>query len=126
MEFVQNLPPLFLTVLVESVGPEQAANLIGAHIMMSTMRGDSKPRYMAGARIESMYPVSVIAAGIAINLTCISDGKKLDIGLTVNPDTIRDPWSLVKDLEDELAELKKLARSPAQKSRRKKPASKRR
>jgi WS/DGAT/MGAT family acyltransferase len=109
MEFVQNLPPLFLTVLAESVGAEQAAHLIGSNIVISTMRGDSKPRYMAGARIDSMYPVSVIAAGIAVNLTCISDGNSLDIGLTVNPDTIRDPWSLMKDVEEELAALKKLS-----------------
>lgn len=123
MEFVQSLPPLFLTVLVESVSVEQGANLIGAHAMVSTMRGGGKPRYIAGARIESTFPMSVIAAGIALNLTCISDGNKLDVGLTVNPDSLRQPWSLIEDLEDELATLKKLTRGSARKSRRKPSAA---
>ena len=113
MEFVQSLPPLFLTALVESVSVEQGAHLIGAHVAVSTMRGNDKPYYIAGARIESTFPMSVIAAGIALNITCISDGRKLDVGLTVNPDSLGHPWSLVKDLKDELVLLKKLTRSSA-------------
>ena len=113
MEFVQSLPPLFLTALLESVSVEQGAHLIGAHVAVSTMRGNDKPYYIAGARIESTYPMSVIAAGIALNITCISDSDKLDLGLTVNPDSLLQPWSLVKDMERELAQLKKMARKPA-------------
>ena len=113
MEFVQSLPPLFLTALVESVSVEQGAHLIGANVAVSTMRGNDKPQYIAGARIENTFPMSVIAAGIALNITCISDGRKLDVGLTVNPDSLDQPWSLVKDLEDELAQLKKLTTSSA-------------
>jgi WS/DGAT/MGAT family acyltransferase len=109
MEFVQSLPPLFLTALVESVSVEQGAHLIGAHVVISTMRGADESRYIAGARIANTFPMSVIAAGIALNLTCISDGSKLDIGLTVNPDSLDQPWSLVEDLEDELETLKKCA-----------------
>jgi hypothetical protein len=42
--------------------------------------------------------------------TCISSGDALDIGLTVNPDSLDQPWALVKHLKEELALLKKLAR----------------
>jgi WS/DGAT/MGAT family acyltransferase len=126
MEFVQSLPPLFLTALLESVSVEQAAHLIGAHVAVSNMRGNDKPYYIAGARIESTFPMSVIAAGIALNITCISDGSKLDVGLAVNPDSLSQPWSLVNDLEDELALLKKLSRKPARSGGRKLAVEKRR
>ena len=116
MEFVQSLPPLFLTALVESVSVEQGAHLIGAHVAVSTMRGDDAPRFLAGARIENTYPMSVIAAGIALNITCISGAGKLDIGLTINPDSLDQPWSLVKNLQDELASLKKLTRKSSRKA----------
>jgi diacylglycerol O-acyltransferase len=124
MEFVQSLPPLFLTALVESVSVEQGAHLIGAHVAVSTMRGDGRPRYIGGAKIESTFPMSVIAAGIALNITCISDDEKLDIGLTVNPDSLDQPWSLVKDLEDELKLLKQLTRGSTRKPASKKAAPK--
>jgi hypothetical protein len=123
MEFVQSLPPLFLTALVESVSVEQGAHLIGAHVALSNMRGNDTPYYIAGARIESTFPMSVIAAGIALNITCISDGSKLDVGLTVNPDSIDRPWSLVKDLNDELTLFKKLVRGSARKAGRKRTTS---
>ncbi|PLW69367.1 wax ester/triacylglycerol synthase family O-acyltransferase [Pseudohalioglobus lutimaris] len=111
MEFVQSLPPLFLTAIIGSVNAEQSANLIGAHLAVSTMRNDGAPRYLAGAKIESTFPMSVIAAGIALNVTCISSGDTLDIGLTVNLDSLDQPWALVKHLKEELLLLKKLARN---------------
>ena len=111
MEFVQSLPPLFFKVIVESVNAEQGAHIIGAHLEVSNMRNDGAPRYLAGAKIDSTFPMSVIAAGIALNMTCISSGDTLDIGLTVNPDSLDQPWALVKHLKAELERLKKLARN---------------
>ena len=74
------------------------------------MRNESAPRYLAGAKIESTFPMSAIAAGLALNMICISSGDTLDIGLTVNPDSLDQPWPLVKYLKEELVSSKKLAR----------------
>jgi hypothetical protein len=61
------------------------------------------PVYLAGARVETLYPMSVITGGMALNITCVSYAEKLDFGLTLDPDVIDHAWSLMDAMERELA-----------------------
>lgn len=135
-EIVQQMPPMLVHTLVSNLSAEQAANMLGSNLAISNVRGAPVPVYLAGARVETLYPMSVISPGIALNITCVGYVDKLDFGLTLDPDAIPDSWSLMDDLEAALQQYLKLAqpvkkakKKPAAaakkaRARRKKPASK--
>ncbi len=61
---------------------------IGGHgrpmfnVAISNVPGPEKPLYFAGAKLEAMYPVSVLQHGQALNVTCVSYAGKLNFGYT--------------------------------------------
>lgn len=75
------------------------------NVTVSNVRGPGVPLYFAGARLEAMYPMGPIADGLGLNVTVIGYRDSLDFGLTVCPDLVADPWSLVVALRAESAAL---------------------
>lgn len=51
------------------------------NITVSNVPGPADPRYLQGARLEAMYPVSIAAHGQALNITCTSYAGSLNFGL---------------------------------------------
>lgn len=129
-DILQVLPPLLVSALAHSVNPDQAAQIVGANLAVSNVRGSSTPVYLAGARVETLYPMSVIAPGIGLNITCVGYAGKLDFGLTLDPDVFPDAWSLMSEMEVALADYLALCgHKPRRRKapvRRKKAAGKRR
>ena len=64
-----------------------------------------------GAKIESMFPMSIIGHGLGINVTCVSYAGSLEFGLTLAPDLFPQPWDLADGLLDAAAEYGELAGS---------------
>ena len=80
---------------VNMTTPEQALAMIGANLVVSNVRGSDKPMYVAGARMATMYPMSIISPGIAINFTCLSYADKVDFGVTIEPELVPDRWAII-------------------------------
>lgn len=57
-------------------------------LAISNVPGPAKPLYFAGAKLEAMYPVSVLAHGQALNITCVSYAGSLNFGFTGCRDTV--------------------------------------
>ncbi|MEL7449108.1 MAG: wax ester/triacylglycerol synthase family O-acyltransferase [Pseudomonadota bacterium] len=53
--------------------------------IVSNVPGPEKPLYLDGARLERLYPLSVIMDGIGLNITVISCRTKLCFGITSCP-----------------------------------------
>jgi WS/DGAT/MGAT family acyltransferase len=104
IEIFQMMPPILISTLMESVPAEQLPQVLGANLIISNIRGSPIPLYMAGARMEKMYPVSILTAGIGINFTCISYMDYLDFGITVDPDRVPDFQLLSQGLQQSLDE----------------------
>ncbi len=49
---------------------------------ISNVPGPEDTLYYEGARLEAMYPVSLIAHGGALNITCLSYAGSLNFGFT--------------------------------------------
>jgi WS/DGAT/MGAT family acyltransferase len=81
------------------------------NLVISNVPGPQLPLYCAGARIESMYPVSVITDGLGLNITVMSYLGSLDIGIVADREQMRDVWKLIGWLHDSLAELEPAADS---------------
>lgn len=123
IEFLQALPPLMVSALMATTSPEQATQMLGSNLIVSNVRGSDNPMYVAGARMETMYPMSIITSGLGINFTCVSYMEQVDVGVTIEPNLVPDPWEIIDGmaiaLEDylALATRKKVRRKAAPKSR---------
>jgi diacylglycerol O-acyltransferase / wax synthase len=75
------------------------------NLVVSNVPGPQFPLYMAGARLEANYPISVITDGLGLNITVMSYRGHLDVGIVADREQMRDVWELIGWLEDSLAEL---------------------
>ena len=73
--------------------------------MISNVPGPQFPLYLAGARLEANYPVSVITDGMGLNITVMSYLGHLDFGIVADREQMPDVWSLIDSLREELALL---------------------
>ncbi|MDX1734119.1 MAG: wax ester/triacylglycerol synthase family O-acyltransferase [Halioglobus sp.] len=110
IEVVQILPPILVNAMMHTTTPEQALQMIGANMVVSNIRGSDVPLYIAGARMETMYPMSIITEGMGINFTCVSFAGHVDFGVIIDPRLVPDPWEIVDGLDAALQAYLALAK----------------
>lgn len=99
------------------------------NVTISNVPGPTEPLYYEGARLEAMYPVSLITHGGALNITCLSYHNSMNFGFTGCRDTLPSMQRLAVYTGEALEELQTLLlpkkKAPAKKaSPRKKAAGK--
>ena len=70
-----------------------------ANVVISNVPGPPVPLYMAGAKMITNYPASIIVHGMALNITVQSYDKSLDFGLMADAAAMPD----VRELADAIA-----------------------
>jgi diacylglycerol O-acyltransferase / wax synthase len=75
---------------------------------VSNVPGPAQPLYFNGARLDAIYPVSLLVHGNALNITCISYAGTLNFGLIGARDTLPHLQRLALYLGDALDELSAL------------------
>ena len=58
------------------------------NVVVSNVPGPGAPLYLEGARLEALYPLSVLFHGQALNVTCLRYLDSLHFGFTGCPDTL--------------------------------------
>lgn len=82
-----DMPSLGVPWLMAKIAPlyrkAAAANRIPviANVVISNVPGPQMPLYLAGARVNSYYPVSIVTHGLALNITILSYNGSMDYGL---------------------------------------------
>ncbi len=76
------------------------------NLVISNVPGPQFPLYMAGARMEAHYPISVITDGMGLNITVMSYCGRLDFGIIADREQMPDVWSLIGWLGEALEELR--------------------
>jgi hypothetical protein len=76
------------------------------NLVVSNVPGPQFPLYMAGARLEANYPVSVITDGMGLNITVMSYMGHMDFGIVADREQMPDVDTLMGHLRDELEALK--------------------
>jgi diacylglycerol O-acyltransferase len=75
------------------------------NVIISNVPGPKEPMYFDGARLDGMYPVSIVLDGQALNITLTSRDKYLDFGLIGCRRSVPSLQRLLTHLEASLAEL---------------------
>lgn len=109
VEIIQTLPPWLVTAMINFTTPEQASQMLGSNLIVSNVRGSDKPMYIAGARLDTMYPMSILTQGLGINFTCVSYVNQVDVGVAIEPHLVPEPWTIIDGLQRALREYRKLA-----------------
>ena len=104
VEILQIFPPVLLSALINSVNADQGVRMMGANLIISNVRGSPRPMYIAGARLECMYPISILTPGMGLSITCVSYCDGVDFGFSLAPELFDQPWDLVDGLFETLDE----------------------
>ena len=75
------------------------------NLVISNVPGPRNPLFLAGARLESIVPVSVVIDGVGLNMTVMSYRDRMDFGIVSDRDQIDDVWPLVEGAVRALDEL---------------------
>jgi len=109
MELYQMLPPILNTVLAYLAPPDKIASLAGANLLVSNVRAGSRKMYLGGARVDSIYPMSIVSPGMGINVTCMGYADEINVGITIAPELFPDRWDIVEGLRKYLGVYLSLA-----------------
>lgn len=113
----QALPATMLQDATEFIHPAVAAQAMRAtlslamarapiwNMVVSNVPGPREPLYFCGARVEAIYPVSMISDGVGLNITVFSYCDSIDVGIVVDREQVPDVWRLVDWMQDSLNEL---------------------
>ncbi len=76
------------------------------NLFVSNVPGPQLPLYIAGAKVEGIYPVSAVTDMTGgLNITLFSYDGDLDFGLIVCREMVPDVWNLIGYLQDAITEL---------------------
>ncbi|TJY64779.1 wax ester/triacylglycerol synthase family O-acyltransferase [Sinimarinibacterium sp. CAU 1509] len=97
------------------------------NVTISNVPGPDRPLYYNGARLEQMYPVSLLSHGQALNITVVSYNGQFNVGFTGCRDTLPSMQRLAVYMGDALDELEAVLglNSAPEQQRTKAPAKKR-
>ncbi len=84
-----------------------------ANVAISNVPGPSVPLYLAGARMRTNYPTSIVVHGMALNVTVHSLDEQIDFGLMADLQAMPDVRSLADAMKVAFEDLRALAPQPA-------------
>ncbi|HMN93167.1 MAG TPA: wax ester/triacylglycerol synthase family O-acyltransferase [Hydrogenophaga sp.] len=79
-----------------------------ANLVISNVPGPQVPLYLAGARVQSNHPTSIVVHGLALNITVQSFDASMDFGLMADAAALPDLRRLAQEVEAAMEELRGL------------------
>ena len=88
------------------------------------MPGPTEPLYTNGSRLDSLFPLSLLMHGNALNITCVSYAGTLNFGFTGARDTIPHLQRLAVYMGESLEEIEQIVLGKkSRRAPRRKPAA---
>jgi hypothetical protein len=73
--------------------------------VISNVPGPRQTLYWEGARLDGMYPASIVTEGIALNITLVTYDKNVDFGITACRRSMPQVQRLIDYMDSALVEL---------------------
>jgi diacylglycerol O-acyltransferase len=96
------------------------------NLVVSNVPGPPMTLYVAGARVTTYLPISIVYHGVGLNVSAYSYDGKLFVGVTSCTDLMPDPDQFARDLLDELSLLESALAAPPRRRPGKRPSAARR
>ncbi len=77
-----------------------------ANVALSNIPGPQTPLHLRGARMQAIYPISGLGAGVGLNVTLISYAGSMGFGFVANGTTLPGLERLAKHTEEAFAALR--------------------
>lgn len=84
-----------------------------ANVAISNVPGPTVPLYMAGAKMLTNYPTSIVVHGMALNITVQTYNESLEVGIIACARAMPDVAELAAHLETAFVEFQGLPAAPA-------------
>jgi len=84
-----------------------------ANVVISNVRGSSRPLYLNGARLVGQFPVSMLTDGQALNITVTSHADSLDFGLLSCPSAVPEVKLIAGYITDAASVLERAIKEAA-------------
>ena len=99
--------PIFIQILSLLYSRTNLADVMPtpANVTISNVPGSRRPLYVSGAELQHMFPVSIAAHGLALNITVQGYRDQLDFGLIAGANVLPELRSLADMLPQELEAL---------------------
>ena len=99
------------------------------NVAISNVPGPTEPLYFNGARLDALFPLSLLTHGNALNITCLSYAGTLNFGFTGARDTLPHLQRLAIYMGEALVEVSDLLipkkrRRPARAGSKRAPSAK--
>jgi diacylglycerol O-acyltransferase len=101
----ESLPPAALQLITKTLHKASNQVPLPANLVFSNVRGLPVATYMAGARVEELYPMSMLQVANGMNVTAVTHDDQVDFGFLVDPNLIPDPWIFAEGVQSALEEL---------------------
>lgn len=110
-DFSQFAAPAAAQLVAQTAAAMRWADRIAPpfNLVISNVPGPRPSLYYAGALVEAIYPTSIVADGLGLNITLQSYRDQIDIGLVSTPELVPDIENLITYLKEELAILREAA-----------------
>lgn len=105
----ESLVPSAVQLTIRAAGAWIDRIPLPGNAVVSCVRCAPFPLYMAGAKVDHMQPISVLTPGQGLNITALSYLDHIDIGLTVDPELVPNPWRIADAIPKALVELEEAA-----------------
>lgn len=108
MDFPSLGMPWLLAAVARGYGYAQGVRAFPplANLVVSNIPGPQAPLYLAGARMLTWWPVSIVEHGLCLNITVESYCGSLDFGIVAAASAVPDVRKLARALYDAHEELK--------------------
>jgi diacylglycerol O-acyltransferase len=92
-----------------------------ANMLVSNVRGPERPLYLNGARLEALFPISTLIAGVGLNVTFMSYAGQVVFGFTANGAALPEVETVAAHVDEAFAALDRLVRPPSTRPARRAP-----
>ena len=99
------IPPAVASLAARTMVEVMGRTRPPLNVVISNVPGPRSPLFLAGAKLEAHYPVSVVIDGVGLNITVMSYLDHLDFGIVADRDQVDDVWTLIDRLSSALDEL---------------------
>lgn len=101
----ETLVPGAVNLLMRAVSSATDSIPLPANAVVSNVPMTPIPVYIAGAKVEGVVPISLLAPTQGLNITVISYDGALHFGITADPDQLREPWAIAGAIQKAMIDL---------------------